>query len=789
MNITVGADNIIYISADEIASFARTRSAVSRNAFGFSPIAAARSEDSSQIIGQSVSLPLTIDGATYSVVGSVDRAIIGHTARLEFIKSYPRRIRGTAPLTDPHFAAAALLRAYIFCESEDCRSAEIIITYYNEASGESASFSTVLDVRAMSELFSALWKRAFPFIKHSVAAAIQAKKQFAAMHFPFPSIRDPQRELIKESFLAIAKGRHAIVSAPTGTGKTMSVLYSSLKAIGAGYADKLFYLTAKASTGKAAADAAAIIAKSCPELRVITIYAKERLCPEEARPRNACAVFCPRLDELDGEPYEKRRDSAMLELLKKPIISAAELSEAARKHKLCPYELSLDLSEYAHMVICDYNYVFDERIRFKRYFKDKLSEKKYIFAIDEAHNLPTRVRSTYSSQISRSELTELRSAAKEAFPDDRELNEACAQMLEAIDASASEISIADESNRLAYSASAELPKGLEEAAARLRSAIARRIKSDGEYAEACLGDAYAKLTKLLVSTSAFSRGFRALITRSESDILIQLLLLDPSELIANALKLSHSSILFSATLAPTEYFAAQFGVDNAEILELPSPYEKDNLAIVAYDGISTRYADRMHTATDAAEIIAAVTDARIGNYLVYFPSYEYMKRVYRVYREIAPYSRIICQRSKMDLRARDRFLQMFGEGDEPTVGFCVLGGIFSEGIDLAGDRLIGSIIVGLGMGAISSEDNLMKEYYGEDGAKFAYIYPGINRVLQAAGRVIRSENDRGVVVLIDDRYNDQAVQRLLPKHMRHMRLVGDTEALSRVLDEFWSSDR
>jgi len=213
---------------------------------------------------------------------------------------------------------------------------------------------------------------------------------------------------------------------------------------------------------------------------------------------------------------------------------------------------------------------------------------------------------------------------------------------------------------------------------------------------------------------------------------------------------------------------------------------------VAFDSISTRLGDRRDTAYDCAEVIAETVSANDGNYIVYFPSYDYMKKVCRVFAGMMPACSIVMQKPGMSYRERDRFISIFKSSEKGSVvGFCVLGGMFSEGIDLTGESLIGTIIVGIGMPQISAERNIMAAYYDEKterGHEFAYTCPGMNKVLQAAGRVIRSESDRGVVVLIDDRLGEPNMKLLFPPHWRHIKYTGDTESLRAILDSFWENE-
>jgi Rad3-related DNA helicase len=339
-----------------------------------------------------------------------------------------------------------------------------------------------------------------------------------------------------------------------------------------------------------------------------------------------------------------------------------------------------------------------------------------------------------------------------------------------------------------------VPDALVRAAAEMAKLMLRCIR-EGADASEILTEPYAKLSKFVFAAGFFDERFRFFASREGSEVTAEILCLDPSGILRAMTKIARSVILFSATLSPIEYFREVTGLKKASALELESPYERDNLCLIAYDALSTRFSDRRGTAEDCAEIIAEAISARPGNYLVYFPSYDYMKRVCRLFTQVMPEAAVVMQRPGMSYRERERFIGIFHERtdltDEYTVGFCVLGGMFSEGIDLAGERLIGAVIVGTGMPQLSAERNIMSAYYDEKterGRDFAYVCPGMNKVLQAAGRVIRSETDRGMVLLIDDRWAEPSMRLLFPKHWRHMRFTGDVYSMRVMLEEFWDGE-
>jgi Rad3-related DNA helicase len=324
--------------------------------------------------------------------------------------------------------------------------------------------------------------------------------------------------------------------------------------------------------------------------------------------------------------------------------------------------------------------------------------------------------------------------------------------------------------------------------AELTTALNKQINGMGDYASD-LAPYRNLFRKLSFVCSFFDDHFCFFAEKAGDAVRVDLLCLDPSEIISAMSRAAKAVIQFSATLSPMEYYKSSSGCPRAAELDLPSPYDKDNLCLVAFDSISTRFSDRKDSAYDTALAIAEAISAKEGNYIVYFSSYAHMKTVFNHFARMMPEVTMVMQKSGMSYRERERFLAVFGDKRyQNVVGFCVLGGMFSEGIDLAGEKLIGVIIVGTGMPGLSVPRNIMMEYYDnteEKGREFAYIYPGMNKVLQAAGRVIRSETDRGIVLLIDDRYGEPATKMLFPPHWRHMRYTGDLESLGYILREFW----
>ncbi len=759
----------------------------------------------------------TAGGIIVSVQGYADSISFDGTIHtVEEIKTVGYLENSLTPFSDPSHFAQACIYAHLLAESAGLEEVRIKLTYIRRSNGAKVTFTAVFSSGFLLRMFDALMERASGFIKIAAERYSLYPDEAKKMPFPYRTIREGQEEFVKEAYRAMVHGNSLLVNAPTGIGKTISALYPAVKATGAGKIDRIFYFTAKNVTGIAAMDGAREIVKHILHFRAIMIQAKEQVCPgkredPELNLRMKCR-FCEKLDSVSDDlgktsiSYRERELDALAELLNSGdnIFTSVRVRKTAEKFRVCPYELSLDLSEYCLLIVCDYNYVIDETIRFKRYFKDvkNRADEKYAFLFDEAHNLPDRARNTYSAVLTTKLIREIAGLCETYFLEDAEFQAASDGLCEAM-AEVTNACVENEYFRTGengeeisggFFEAERVPDALVRTASEMAKLMMRCIR-EGDDASEVLTEPHAKLAKFVFAAEFFDEKFRFFAAREGGDVTAEILCLDPSGILRAMTKIARSSILFSATLSPMEYFREVTGMKKAMMLELESPYERDNLCLIAYDAISTRFSDRRGTAEDCAEVIAEAVSARPGNYLVYFPSYEYMKRVCRLFAQAMPEATIVLQRPGMSYRERERFIGIFRERadctDEWTIGFCVLGGMFSEGIDLAGERLIGAVIVGTGMPQLSAERNIMSAYYDEKterGRDFAYVCPGMNKVLQAAGRVIRSETDRGMVLLLDDRWSDPSMRVLFPSHWRHMRFTGDVYSMRVMLEEFWGEE-
>ena len=638
------------------------------------------------------------------------------------------------------------------------------------------------------------YARLFEAIERDAAAEIERVEKrlpsMAAVRFPYPNVREGQRELISSAYRAIRGGYSLYACAPTGIGKTMSVLFPAVRALGEGHCEKIFYLTPKNTAAIAAAEAAKRLAENGADLRVLTLSAKERICPYGLLCREIGGERCPL-----SRSAPAREDEAARELLEAgtTVVDLALLRKAGEKHKVCPYELALRYAEFADVVICDYNYLFHPRVALRRFFSEK---GEWCFLCDEAHNLIDRARELYSCDLPLTFFDAFLPAAEQNPSLKSALERTRSSLRSILSALVSDSVETDgEGIKRGFYRQNSLPEGIYDATAELLDVCLsvleeRKLPPD---LLAGLRDATYDLSEIVSKLGRYSSRFVSFVWRQGDALTYRALCVDPSEIVAERLSLGRSAVLFSATMTPTDYYRTVLGgKPTDDELDLPSPFDPSQFSVAVLDKIGTRFAEREDTLRAVARAVLTTVKAKPGNYLVFCPSFAYLERLSDEVAKMAPGLETVRQGRRMDRKERQAFLDRFSESNRRALlGFTVLGGIYAEGIDLVGRRLIGAIVVGVGLPQPTPENEAIREYYDdalEAGRAYAYIYPGMNRVLQAAGRVIRTETDRGVVVLIDDRFSEPIYRRLMPNHWRGLKYVGDLPSLSHLLAGFWGGD-
>ncbi len=709
-----------------------------------------------------VSRDIPIDGHILRIHGRADGVCIDReVVQVLEIKTTAKNPSNILKYDYPAHWAQGEIYAALFCLNRGLGQAEVRLIYAR-MDGKKREFSE--DYNAW-ELEERLMAYAVPYLRWVAAVddwKDRSRPTLDALAFPFEYYREGQRDMAAAVYTAMRNHANTLIEAPTGIGKTAAALFGALKALGKGHVTAIFYLTARTTGRRAAEDALRLMRAGGLALRSVTITAKEKVCPMGKADCMGC--------QLAAGYYDRRRE-ALREALSLQQLDAGAIIDLANAHELCPFELSLDISENADVVICDYNYVFDPKVRLKRFFDGK---SKAGLLVDEAHNLADRARDMLSAELSGEKGASVHDLVVQFEGPDSPMAGLLEELLGALE---------DADAEQEYSS--DLPETVVEAARRFAE-----IAMELEPVEPELVDFIYDVQWFVRVSKQFEQdAYRALILPGEKYLTVRLWCFDPSNHLRKVLSRVGGSALFSATLAPMEYYAAMLGADGEAdtTLRLESPFPPENL-YVARMPVAVGMKDRERTLNAVCQVIHAMAGAKPGNYLACFPSYAYMTQAFRRYCMLWPYDEVICQESGMGEKARLAFIERFQPAPrESLVGFVVLGGVFAEGVDLPDDRLSGAAIVSTGIPQISFERELLQEQLDDGdggGHDAAYVYPGLRRVLQAAGRVIRTENDRGVVLLMDMRYRQEKYRLLMPPHWD----VRDVKKLSELrtdLDAFW----
>ena len=642
------------------------------------------------------------------------------------------------------------------------------LTYYHLDDQKEHSFD---DVRSLAELetsYRSMVSRYASFVSEQLSWVTRRDASIRDMQMPFGEFRAGQREMAVSVYRAMAANSQVVLQAPTGIGKTMGTLFPAVKAIEDQHYQKVFYLSAKGSGQQMARTAIDHMRNAGLKLRDVTVTAKDKIC---FNPGTAC--------DPDHCQYAKGYYDKLPEVIQSvhqsdKSFAKAEVEALAKAHTMCPFELGLDLTDIADVIVGDYNYVFDPTVYLRRHFDDP---DKYALLMDESHNLVDRGRDMFSASLEKSDVLELKRLIGDSAPTlKKALNAANREMLAASREVEGETKLE------------ELPKALERALGRFVQ-VAESWLDEHQSSQF-----HSELLQLYFDTLRFNRiseqadhNYACIVTKTKRRTVFKWYCLNPSSRLAEGFGRLTSSICFSATLTPQSYYKSLLGLtDESQWYQLPSPFNPDNLGVFSTSFLSTTYHNRESSLYDLVDTLAAVVNAKSGNYIVYFPSYAYLNMVYDKFQERHPGYNLTKQEPSMDENERQGFIESFSLPDHPVLGFAVMGGIFGEGVDLTGQKLIGVIIVGVGLPQISIERDLIRDYFDDEGRgfEFAYQFPGMVRVLQTAGRVIRTENDRGIVCLIDHRFNESSYRQLLPEtwQVEQMKSIAQLE---NGLSNFW----
>lgn len=675
----------------------------------------------------------------------------------------------------PVHLAQAKCYAYIYAVQNSLKCIDVQMTYCQMETEEIRRFCQEFEFQELQTWFQDLVTQYEKWAKFEIEWRNVRNDSIRQIEFPFP-YREGQRDLVASVYRTILRKKKLFIQAPTGVGKTMATVFPAVRAMGEGLGEKIFYLTAKTIMRTVAEQTFSLLKEKGLLYKTITLTAKEKIC------------FCEEAEcNPDACPYAKghfdRVNDAVFDLITHSGDWSREvLEEQAKKYMVCPFEMSLDVSNWADAVICDYNYVFDPQAHIKRFFSES-GKEEYLFLIDEAHNLVERGREMYSASLYKEDLLEVRKLVKAEDPKLAKRLSECNQQFLELKRECEHYQILKSVSHIALKLMNVLSK-LEDYLEECKDAEKKKRVLDFYFAVRSFLNIHDIMDENYVIFSEMMEDGR---------FQIKLFCVNPAVNLQNYLEQGNSTIFFSATLLPVHYYKKLLSVEKDDYaVYAHSSFPQENKFLFIGTDVSTRYTRRGESTYQRfARYIAVMAEQKKGNYMAFFPSYRFLEEVHTCFLECVDHEvDSICQVSYMDEEQREEFLEEFEqEREKSLVAFCVMGGIFSEGIDLTEDKLIGAVIAGTGLPQVCTEREILKQYFNAadmDGFDYAYLYPGMNKVLQSAGRVIRTESDRGVILLLDDRFRAMRYREVFPREWQQYQL-GSVKNLEQEIRTFWES--
>lgn len=676
-----------------------------------------------------------------------------------------------------HWAQAKIYGA-IYAKAHQLKEMTIQITYADFEDKEVKRLQKQFTLEELRTFFYDTVERYKKWVYFKATWLKERNASCVELSFPFKTYREGQRAIAIGVYNAIRDGEVQFIQAATGTGKTLSTLFPAIKSLGESLIDRIFYLSAKATAKIVAEEAIERLRKHDAnlKLKVLTLTAKEKLCLNDEMRCNP--EKCP-----FAKGHYDRNLNAMWDILnQEDVYNQACIVDYAQKHQVCPYEFSLDIALFSDVIICDYNYAFDPRVYLRRFFD--VVQEEYAFLVDEAHNLVDRARNMYSATLEKRKFTEL---AKKIPEKDKALKTIINGMNRVLVESRRKcdeegIYVNENSDETIY-------EGMKRRIVKYEKWLTQAVQSP-VHDEAL--DLYFDWMSYMRTSELYNESYLSYIIEGNSpDTQYKLFCIHPASILSSFINNAKSVIFFSATLSPIKYYQDMlYPIQDRKPIDVPSPFNPANRYLGYITDISVKYQDRDSSLLKVCGYIYAMASAQKGNYMVFFPSYKYMNDVKKAYAQLheEEHDILVQQRETTELERLD-FLEAFKESDKrqkSLVSFVVMGSHFSEGIDLHGNQLIGVMIIGVGLPMFSFEGDLIKKYFDEKngyGFEFAYQFPGINKVMQSAGRVIRTETDEGVIFLMDSRYSGRYYRRYFPESWGFDKVESDRIQLK--LKTFW----
>lgn len=708
------------------------------------------------------------------IEGRADGIISGDVVVVDEIKGIYKSLEYLKEPLQVHLAQAKCY-AYIYGTQNAQKEMGVQMTYVNLDTEQKLYFQYQYSMEELEQWFEGLVTEYKKWARFRWEWQKLRNESIKQLQFPY-EYREGQKELAASVYRSVLREKRLFIQAPTGTGKTLAAMFPAVKAMGEELSDKIFYLTAKTITRTVAANCLDLLRQQNLRIKSVLLTAKEKLC------------FCEEMNcNPEVCPYAKghfdRVNDAVFEILNsdQDQMGREEILAHAEKWQVCPFEMSLDVSSWVDAIICDYNYAFDPRAHLKRFFYEGTKED-YIFLIDEAHNLVERARGMYSASVCKEDFLELKRLLKGKAPKvEKQLNKCNSHLLE-LKRECERYEILQDINALYLqflSLSGELQEYLE-------------IAEDPELKKSVM-EFYLNLRTFLNTYDLLDDGYTIYSQLgTDGKFRLHLFCIHPAKRLKEYLQHGRGCVFFSATLLPVQYYKELLSGETEDYaIYATSCFPPENQLVFVGTDVTSKYTRRGQREYEKiSRYIEAAVQSHPGNYLIFFPSYEMLESVYGTFKTSKTGRDCSCklQTVNMSEKEREEFLEEFEKSREDSLlGFCVMGGIFSEGIDLTEEKLIGALIVGTGLPKVCVEREILRQYFeqkGLGGFAYAYLYPGMNKVLQSAGRVIRTAADKGCVLLLDERFSKTEYQRLFPREWKQP-VFGNVSDLPKILENFW----
>ncbi len=706
------------------------------------------------------------------VEGRADGIIEGQEIPIvDEIKTVVRDLSTVEQPIKVHLAQAKCY-AYIYVLQNKCKKIKIQMTYCQIETEEIKRFLYEFRREELEDFFNGLIVQYEKWAEFQIEWKEKRNNSIKKLQFPFP-YRNGQREMTVSVYRTVLRKKKLFIQASTGVGKTMATIFPTVKAVGEGLGEKIFYLTARTITRTVAEHAFDTLRNQKLRLKTITLTAKEKIC------------FCQETT-CDPEhcPYAKghfdRVNDAIYDFITtQDNFSREAIIEQAEKYKVCPFEMELDVAVWADSVICDYNYVFDPNAHLKRFFADG-TKGEYIYLIDEAHNLVERGREMYSAMLYKEDILEMKKITAKYNPKLSKTLDECNRQLLILKRECEHYNLLESVSHIAIKLM------------HIMTLLEESMENFPEEKKEQIRDFYFQIRDFLNIYEQLDENYE-IYSELEQDgrFKVKLFCVNPAEQLNAYLEYGISTIFFSATLLPITYYKKLLSVESDDYaIYIESSFPDSNRQILLGVDVSSRFSNRNQRMYDKfAGYILQMIEGKKGNYMVFCPSYRLMEEIYWAVKKKLPTDiECILQQQTMKEEDREQFLKCFKERRQETLlAFCVLGGVFSEGIDLTQDQLIGTAIIGMGIPQVCTERDILRMHFdsqGQNGFAYAYLYPGMNKVLQAAGRVIRTEKDKGIILLLDERFQDSKSQAIFPREWKEYKTCR-VQTCKEYIDTFW----